>query len=362
MGILKYGIGILLVNYASAINLKLCSVDGEENIHDNSYYGWAQHNFINNNGEVVFTAHNFDVQGSYSFSEHIYYWNINNTNKVNLTPDMDDRYDYYPYAFNDQGNIIYEKHQKNHGADVAIYQYGLNNHGDYLYYYDYSYCALVSQGRGYRFDDFICLYLNDNKNIVGHKMDSSGKNHAVMASNIITEGQTFNYNEKVLGALPNHNSSFPTDLNNNNISVGWSMNNQDDGSWWYRCEAKAVLWKEDETIELSFPPIKLYPDSIHHPQDSQLLINDNNMVAYLANTGAFLWDDGNIINITEIITTSLNIPDWIRWGQEITLVDFSNSGLLIDYDNNLYVFEIIPEPATISLLALGAFWAGRKRK
>ena len=99
------------------------------------------------------------------------------------------------------------------------------------------------------------------------------------------------------------------------------------------------------------------------------MINDNGMVACLTGAGLFLWNNDEIIDLTDYIKTGLYSElfpgddlSWVRISDDIELLDFSTYGILLfdRFNNDLVVVEIIPEPTTLLLIAIGGVCSLRK--
>lgn len=103
------------------------------------------------------------------------------------------------------------------------------------------------------------------------------------------------------------NYALALDINNDGLIVGVSHNSVS--------QERAALWDNDTIIDLN----------IFLPADSEL---------FLLTQAIGINDNGQIIGL-----------GYLRFGGEA-----------------MFIMTPVPEPATLSLLALGAFWAGRKRK
>jgi len=302
----------------------------------NSTLGYGQYHSMNNVGDVLYVAANFDVVGGYSFSNHVYYWNPSTNDTVNLTPDMGGYWDYYAQALNDHGHYFYYGNKKN-SSEVRNnpYVYGLNNNNEYLYLPQYSTSYFIGNEGGIRFNEERALFLNDNREIAGY-IKTSNRYRAVRISDISInrDFEESTYYEETLNLVGNNNSSFPTGIDAQGNIVGWMYRDTSDGSEQFTyAKARATLWTDSEIIDLGFPDVTVRSSSIYRSSDYGLFINDNGDVVQISGQGVFLNQHGIVTDLTPMIIDCIEWDaSWERWGQDMGILDVSNYGILMYHD------------------------------
>ena len=88
-------------------------------------------------------------------------------------------------------------------------------------------------------------------------------------------------------------------------------------------------------------------------------INDAGQVVGYSDSDAFLWEDGVMYNLSDLI------PPDSGW-QLIRATDINNNGWIVGYGTNPegepHAFLLVPEPATLSLLAIGGLALMRRKR
>jgi len=368
----------LIILVVSIIDYPIYQIPDSGSMYLNSYLGWAQYNFINNYGFVAYTSTVFfpPRDHGYNSSPHGFIYNPYTNMSVDVYPSTDDRYNYYITAFNDRGDYYLKELKKNDpDSRPPNYYYSLNNSGSYLTYYNYNYCSLHIPRSSNSVsiitfpEDTTMLYLNDNHSVAGYKGNISTNISSVKISNLqIEDSRNYSYTESVYDPTGIFKYSVPIDFNNYDEMVGWNVTRNG--------HAEAFLWDSDNNIYNLGLTAKFPDNDIFHPADyifssgiNTLLINDAGLIASMTDKGLFLFKDQQWIDLSPYLKQKLfpNDPwvDWIYWGQDIQLVDFSNAGMLLynehSSENYLFVLDTsIPEPCTIIIFGLGFIFIRKK--